>query len=129
MGKLFSWLAPWKSHIFAMVGVIAVAGIGASIIAYAHIKSQRQTIVSQHARIDELVTINQGWATWADQQQKLRTLEQENVLLLQDQLAIIQSHASAQSEQLKELEASNAEVKELLGRRLPADLKRLLEDR
>lgn len=127
MSKLFTWLTPWKSHIFAMVGVVAVAGIGASIIAYAHIKSQRETISAQHDRIGELVEVNQDWATWADQQQRLRELEQENTLLLQEHLAAIEARAARQSEQLEQLEASNAEVKELLGRRLPADLKRLLE--
>jgi len=125
--KLFSWLAPFKSQIFAMVGVIAVAGIGASIIAYVHIQSQRETIKAQDDRIGDLVTINKDWSTWARQQQRLRNLEQRNVLLLQDQLAAIEARSAEQSEQLKALEASNAEVKEFLGRRIPDDLRRLLE--
>lgn len=129
MGKLFAWLVPYKSHIFAMVGVVAVAGIGASVIAYVHIKSQRETIDAQGARIDDLVEINTGWQVWAGKQQQIRALEQANTQLLQDNLALIQSRSAEQSEQLKKLESSNAEVRELLGQRLPADLRSLLEQR
>lgn len=129
MGKMFAWLAPFKSHIFAMVGVVAVAGIGAAVIGYFHIRAQQETIAAQDDRIGDLVTANQSWADWATQQQKLRALEQENTRLLQDRLAQIEVRAADQSGQLKQLEASNAEVKDLLGRRLPADLRRLLEER
>jgi uncharacterized protein HemX len=127
MRWLIDKFAPFKSELFAMVGVLAVCGLGAAVIAYCHIQQQRQTIEVQSNRIDDLVTVNKSWANWADSQQRLRDLEQQNTRLLQDKLALIESDLSQASVQLDQLEASNAEVKELLGRRLPADLRRLLE--
>ncbi|USA39609.1 hypothetical protein NCF86_00145 [Pelagerythrobacter marinus] len=129
MSRIFNALAPFRSHIIAMVGVLAVCGIGAAIIAWQHIQAQNRTIEAKDARIGDLVSVNDRWAAWAAQQQKLRDLEQRNTRLLQDQLAAIEQASAAQSEQLRELEASNAEVKELLGRKLPADLRRVLEGR
>lgn len=127
MRWLIDKLAPFKSELFAMIGVLAVCGLGAAVIAYCHIQQQRHTIEVQSERIGDLVATNKGWAKWASDQQHLRDLEQENTRLLQDKLALIESDLSEASVQLDNLEQSNAEVKELLGRRLPADLRRLLE--
>lgn len=129
MNKLFSWLAPYRSHLFAMIGVIAVCGVGAALFAYFHIQAQQQTITVQNDRIGDLVEANSSWAKWARHQQRLRHLEQVNTRLLQDQLALIEAQSTDASERLKQLEAANVEVKELLGRRLPADLRGLLEQR
>ncbi|WP_395326952.1 hypothetical protein WBP06_09555 [Novosphingobium sp. BL-8H] len=127
MKWLLTLLTPWKSELFAMVGVLAVCGVGATIAGYLHIQRQNEQIEAKDARIGDLVTANKGWAAHSAEQDRLRALEQQNVLLLQDKLALIEQQNTAAAVQLKELENSNAEVRELMARRLPDDLRRLLE--
>jgi hypothetical protein len=124
---LISFLNPWKSELFAMVGVLAVCGIGATIAGYLHIQRQNDQIENLDARVGDLVVANKGWAARVAEQDRLRGLEQKNVLLLQDKLALIEQQNTAAAAQLKQLEATNAEVKEYLSRPIPADLRRLLD--
>jgi len=126
---LISFLTPWKSELFAMVGVLAVCGIGATIAGYLHIQRQNDQIENLDARVGDLVVANKGWAARVAEQDRLRGLEQKNVLLLQDKLALIEQQNTAAAAQLKQLEATNAEVKEYLSRPIPADLRRLLDKR
>lgn len=129
MKWLISFLTPWKSELFAMVGVLAVCGIGATIAGYLHIQRQNDQIENLDARVGDLVVANKGWAARVAEQDRLRGLEQKNVLLLQDKLALIEQQNTAAAAQLKQLEATNAEVKEYLSRPIPADLRRLLDKR
>jgi len=124
---LISFLTPWKSELFAMVGVLAVCGIGATIAGYLHIQRQNDQIGALDKRNAELVTANKGWASRVAEQDRLRALEQKNALLLQDKLALIEQQGVASAAQIQQLEKSNAEVRELMARRLPADLRRVLE--
>lgn len=117
----------FRSQIFAMVGVLAVCGLGATLIAWLHIQRQNDQLETKEAQIGELVATNKGWAAHAAEQNRLRELEQRNVLLLEDKLALIEQQNTAAATQLKELETSNAEVKEYLSRPIPADLRRLLD--
>lgn len=127
MKWLISFLTPWKSELFAMVGVLAVCGIGATIAGYLHIQRQNDQIETLDGRVGDLVIANKGWAARAAEQDRLRALEQKNALLLQDKLALIEQQNTAAAAQLKQLEATNAEVKEYLSRPIPADLRRLLQ--
>ncbi|MBO9724299.1 MAG: hypothetical protein J7530_07990 [Novosphingobium sp.] len=127
MKWLINLLSPWKSELFAMVGVLAVCGIGATIAGYLHIQRQNDQIATLDKRNSDLVTANKGWASHAAEQDRLRALEHKNVLLLEDKLALIEQQNTATAAQLKQLEATNAEVKEYLSRPIPADLRRLLE--
>jgi len=124
---LISFLTPWKSELFAMVGVLAVCGIGATIAGYLHIQRQNDQIGTLDKRNAELVTANKGWASRIAEQDRLRALEQKNALLLQDKLALIEKQGVASAAQIQQLEKSNAEVRELMARRLPDDLRRVLE--
>ncbi len=119
--------AQFRSQIFAMVGVVAVCGLGASTIAWLHIQRQNDQIAVKERQIGDLVATNQGWVKHAAEQNRLRALEQKNVLLLEDKLALIEQQNVSTAAQLKDLETSNAEVKEYMSRRIPADLRRLLE--
>lgn len=126
--KWFSNLiTPFKSELLAMVGVLAICGIGATIAGYLHIQRQNKQIETLDTRVGDLVTANKGWAARAADQDRLRALEQKNVLLLQDKLSLIEQQNTAAAAQLKQLEATNAEVKEYLSRPIPADLRRLLD--
>ncbi len=127
MKWLISFLTPWKSELFAMVGVLAVCGIGATIAGYLHIQRQNDQIGTLDKRNAELVTANKGWASRIAEQDRLRALEQKNALLLQDKLALIEKQGVASAAQIQQLEKSNAEVRELMARRLPDDLRRVLE--
>jgi hypothetical protein len=120
-------IAPIKSELLAMVGVVAICGIGATIAGYLHIQRQNDQIATLDKRNADLVTANKGWANRVAEQDRLRAQEQKNVLLLQDKLALIEQQNTAAAAQLKQLEATNAEVKEYLSRPIPADLRRLLE--
>lgn len=122
-------LNQFRSQIFAMVGVVAVAGVGASTIAWLHIQDQRHQIAAQSRQIDELAEANKGWADHAAALTRLRALEQRNVLLLQDKLALIEAQNTSAARQLNELEASNAQVREYMSRPIPADLRRLLAEK
>lgn len=120
MRWLLNLWAPIRPHLFGVIGVIAVAGLFSSVAAYAYIRKQSDLIEAQDARIGSLVNT-------IDAQVALRRLEQENTRLLQDKIALIEQRSSDMSSQLKELEASNAEVKEYMARRIPDDLRRLLD--
>jgi hypothetical protein len=127
MKWLINLLTPFKSELFAMVGVVAVCGIGATVAGYLHIQRQNDQIETLDTRVGDLVIANKSWAARAAEQDRLRGLEQKNVLLLQDKLALIEQQNTAAAAQLKQLEATNAEVKEYLSRPIPADLRRLLD--
>ncbi|PNU02532.1 hypothetical protein [Novosphingobium guangzhouense] len=127
MKWLVNLITPWKSELFAMVGVLAVCGVGATIAGYLHIQRQNDQLAVKDRQIGDLSEANKGWSAYAAKQNQLRDLEQKNVLLLQDKLALIEGQNVAAAAQLKELENSNAQVRELMARRLPDDLRRLLE--
>jgi len=127
MKWLINLLTPFKSELLAMIGVVAICGIGATIAGYLHIQRQNDQIETLDTRVGDLVTANKGWAARATEQDRLRALEQKNVLLLQDKLALIEQQNTAAAAQLKQLEATNVEVKEYLSRPIPADLRRLLQ--
>lgn len=118
-----------RSHLLGAIGVLAVCGLASTAIAYIHIRQQNKTIEAQSGRIGDLIAVNKDWAEYSRKQQDIRDLEQENTRLLQDKLALIEDQSADASQRLKQLEASNAEVKEFLGRRIPADLRRLLEQK
>ncbi|WP_277666511.1 hypothetical protein, partial [Novosphingobium lindaniclasticum] len=124
-GTAVKWLSnlitPFKSELLAMIGVLAICGIGATVAAYLHIQRQNDQIATLDTRVGDLVSANKGWADRYAEQDRLRALEQKNVLLLQDKLALIEQQGVASSAQIKELEKSNAEVRELMARRLPPD--------
>lgn len=126
MKWLLGILSPFRSYILAGIGVLAVAGIGTTVMSYFQIKAQNKTIEAQSAQVDTLTATNKGWVVWAEKETKLRALQQENVLLLQDKLALLQEQAVVNHKQLKDLEASNAEVKAFMAQRLPDDLRVLL---
>ena len=128
-GRIISFLSPFKSYLFGMAGVIAVAGIGTTIMAYFHIRAQEKTIEVQSSRIRDLVEINRDWARQAALSDRVRAIEHENARLLQEQLAVIEDGSAPQSQQLRALAKNNAEVNELLSRRLPDDLRKLLNSK
>ncbi|KPH60217.1 hypothetical protein [Novosphingobium sp. ST904] len=127
MKWLSNLLTPIKSELFAMVGVLAVCGVGATIAGYLHIQRQDDQIETKDRQISDLATANKSWAARAAEQDRIRALEQKNVLLLQEKLALIEQQNTDAAAQLKKLEATNAEVKEYLSRPIPADLRRLLQ--
>ncbi|MEE4452850.1 hypothetical protein [Novosphingobium resinovorum] len=127
MKWLINLITSIKSELIAMVGVLAVCGIGAGIIGYMHIQRQNDQIAAKDRYIGDLAEANKGWVAYMKRRDQLRDLEQRNVLLLQDKLTLIDGQNTALSSQIEQLEQSNAEVRELMSRRLPADLRRLLE--
>jgi len=129
MKWLLGLLAPYRSGLIAFAGVLFVAMLSAMAMGYMQIRAAESTIDRQATRITDLTEINQGWQKHAAEQDRIRALEQQNALLLQEKLALIEDHYSVTSKQLKDLEASNAEVKEFLGQRLPNDLRRLLQQK
>ena len=120
-------ITPFKSELLAMVGVLAICGIGASVAGYLHIQRQNDQLSTKDGQIADLAIANKGWAARVAEQDRLRALEQKNTLLLQDKLALIEQQGVASAAQITQLEKSNAEVRELMARRLPADLRRVLE--
>lgn len=127
MKWLFNLLAPWKSELFALIGVLAVAGIGTSVISYFYTKAQARTIEAQQATIKLQAQTNDQWADNWRTMTKVRAIEQKSVVDLQAQLDTIAQDNDAMASSIKELEKSNAGVREYLSGKLPADLKRLLE--
>lgn len=127
MKWLMNLIAPWKSQLFAMMGVLAVCGIGAAVIGWLHIQEQDKTNAALAERNKDLTDANKTWAATYDVLKRNAQLEHDNTRLLQDKLALIEQRSATTSEQLKELEKTNGEVKEYLSRPIPADLRRLLD--
>lgn len=129
-----TWLAKLitpniRSHLLGAVGVIAACGLVVSAAAYFYIRQQNQTIAAKNAVIAHKEAQVDGLVKSFDTMSKLRELEHENSRLLQEKLTLIETQSVEMSDQLKKLEASNAEVKEYMSRPIPADLRRLLEQK
>lgn len=116
-----------RSHLLGAVGVIAVCGIASTSVAYVYIRQQNATIRTQSDRIGDLVETNKSWAVWATQQQKIAQLERENAEILQRHVSAIEAQSADMTQRMKELEASNEQVKEYMARPIPLELRRLLE--
>ncbi len=127
MKWLLSLWAPIRPHLFGVVGVIAVAGLISCAAAYAYIRKQAQVIDQQTKVVEAREQQIAGLAAAVTAQVTLRQLEQENTRLLQDKIALIEERSSDMSSQLKQLEATNAEVREFMARRIPDDLRRVLD--
>lgn len=112
-------LTKWKSTLIGLLGVLAIAGIGAAAFSAVIISGKNDVIELQAAT-------NEKWSVAFDAMKEARARDQKAVLELQASLDALAVGAAADTERLKQLEATNAEVKELLGRRLPPDLRRLL---
>lgn len=119
--------AKFRSEIFGMIGVLAVCGVGALIIAWLHIQRQDDQISTQATQITALADANKGWVIYMKRRDQLRDAEQRNTLLLQDKLTLIEGQNAANAAQLQKLRDENAEVREYLSRPIPADLRRLLD--
>ncbi|AOR77236.1 hypothetical protein [Novosphingobium resinovorum] len=119
--------AKFRSEIFGMIGVLAVCGVGALIVAWLHIQRQDDQISTQATQITALADANKGWVIYMKRRDQLRDAEQRNTLLLQDKLTLIEGQNAANAAQLQKLRDENAEVREYLSRPIPADLRRLLD--
>lgn len=127
MKWILGLLMPYRSFLIGLAGVLFVAMMSGMVMGYVQLKAQTARIEAQATRITDLTEINEGWREHAAKLDRFRALEQANALLLQDKLALIEGHHAETSAQLKNLEASNVEVRNYLAGKLPADIKRLLE--
>ncbi|NIJ37930.1 hypothetical protein FHR22_002633 [Sphingopyxis panaciterrae] len=129
-----TWLSKFitpgiRSHLLGAIGVVAVCGIVMSTIAGFYIRQQNQTIRAKDAVIAHKEAQVDGLAKSVASMAALRELEHRNARLLQEKLTLIETQSVEMSDQLRKLEASNAEVKEYMSRPIPADLRRLLEQK
>lgn len=120
MIKLF--FAKFRSELLALLGVLAIASMGAIAVGSYNIGKQREAI-------DRLADANQKWAGAWETMNRVRELEHANAQELQDKLDALATGAADDSQRLKELERNNAEVKALLATRLPDELRSLLNKR
>lgn len=118
-----------RSHLLGAIGVLAVCGIVVSTLAGFYIREQRATLRAKDTVIAQKEAQVASLLKSVDLMFRVRELEQENTRLLQDKLTLIEGQSAQMSQQMKALEASNAEVKEYMSRPIPADLRRLLEQR
>ena len=116
-----------RSHLLGAIGVLAVCGLVSTGIAYVHIRQQNKTIEAQSGRIGELVTINKGWAESFRKQQLVIEAGQQSTEALQSQLETIESQSADMAQQIKALEASNAQIREYMSRPIPHELRMLLD--
>lgn len=125
-------LIPWRqvrSYLFAGVGVLAVSGIATSAACWWYIGSQKQTIeakdkllVTKEAQVHHLTDAMR-------QQIIMHRMEQQQTRELQTQLAAIEAHSTTTADRLKDLEKSNAEVRDYLRQPIPAELRSLLNEK
>lgn len=127
MKFLIGLLAPYRSVLIGFAGVLFVAMMSGMVMGYMQLKAQDATIDRQATRITDLTEVNKGWQQHAAQQDKLRAAEQRNALLMQEKQTLIEERFAVVSEQLKQLEESNAEVRAYMAGKLPIELKRMLE--
>lgn len=126
MKWLLGLLMPYRSFLIGLAGVLFVAMTSGMVMGWMQLKAKDARIETQAERITDLTQINKDWAKHAATQDKLRSLEQENALALQEQLATIEAHYSETSEQLERLKESSDETRAYLAGKLPSDLRKLL---
>lgn len=127
MGKLGALLAPFKSQLLAFVGVLAVAGIFTSAIAAVYISKQNDTIDAQNGTIQLQAATNKQWQSNWEAMTAQRERDQQAVLDLQEQIRGIEADNDNMAAGIRNLEAGNAQVRDYLAGKLPAELKRMLE--
>lgn len=127
MAGLIKLFAPWRPYLIGLVGVIAVCGIGMSVASYMIIGEKNERIAVTDQRVKDMTEALTSLTEATDAVLALREVEQENARLLQDKLALLDERSAATSQQLKEMEKTNAEVREYMARPIPADLRRLLD--
>lgn len=127
MAGLIKLFAPWRPYLIGLVGVIAVCGIGMSVASYMIIGEKNERIAVTDQRVKDMTEALTSLTEATNAVLALREVEQENTRLLQDKLALLDERSAATSQQLKEMEKTNAEVREYMARPIPADLRRLLD--
>lgn len=128
--KLFDFITPnIRAYLLGAVGVLAITSVGAVGISYLQIQKQNEVIVRLQDRNKDLVVANAEWARNAQRLSELWRIEQQHVAALNVALAAIETSNTKLADQVNELEASNAEVKEFLSRRIPDDLRRVLNQK
>ena len=127
MAGLIKLFAPWRPYLIGLVGVIAVCGIGMSVASYMIIGEKNERIAATDQRVKDMTEALTSLTEATNAVLALREVEQENTRLLQDKLALLDERSAATSQQLKEMEKTNAEVREYMARPIPADLRRLLD--
>lgn len=127
MAGLIKLFAPWRPYLIGLVGVIAVCGIGMSVASYMIIGEKNERIAVTDQRVKDMTEALTSLTEATNAVLALREVEQENTRLLQDKLALLDERSAATSQQLKEMEKTNAEVREYMARPIPPDLRRLLD--
>lgn len=121
-------LGAYSSHLIGAMGVLAVCGIVSTILAGVHISAQRATIAAQAKSLTAKDETIDGLSRAVTAQVSLRRLEQQSTLALQNKIAQVEEQSGSMATQIKQLEATNAQVRDFMARPLPDDLRRLLED-
>lgn len=120
---MMEWLkgafSPLKSHLLAMVGVLAVAGVFTSAIAAVYISKQNDTIETMSAT-------NKQWSANWKTMMAVRELDKSAVASLQSQLGVIVADNDDLAEAVQRLEANDEIVKKYMAQPIPPELRRLL---
>lgn len=128
--KLLSLITPnIRAYLLGAVGVLAITSVGAVGISYLQIQRQNEIIGRLQDRNKDLVEANAEWARNAQRLSELWRIEQQHVAALNVALTAIETSNTQLADQVSELEKSNAEVKEFLSRRIPDDLRRVLNQK
>lgn len=117
----------WRPEMYALVAVIAVAGISTAIIGNLYVSGQKERIATQSQRISDLTQINKDWKDNYDRQLALRLNDRAVVLELQEHVAKMEASSSETERHLAEVRKTNEEIREQLNRPIPPELMRLLK--
>lgn len=119
IGKLLGFIAPYKSYIFAFVGVVALCGIFTTAYAALYISKQRETMAVQKETIEQWT---KNWATLT----AVREIDRESVAALQSDITALREQSAEFDAQLNRMEQNDVEVKDYLSQQLPASLRGML---
>lgn len=129
MNWLLGIVAQFRSQLFALVGVLAVCGVGAAVISYIHIASQRETIDAQEGVIQLQAATNQQWSqNWQDMKE-IRKVDQQAVTDLQAAVGLIAEDNEEMAQAVKRLEANDEIVKKYMAQPIPPELRRVLQQK
>lgn len=115
----------WRPEMYALVAVIAVAGIATAIIGNLYISGQKDRIARQSDHIARLTEINKDWQAGYERQVALRENDRKVVLELQEHAQTIEAQAAKTEQQLVELRRTNEQIRNYLDQPIPDGIERV----
>lgn len=117
-----------RSYVIGGIGVVAVAGVATSSMAYFYVREIKANLHAAEREVESLQTYNKSLADTISNQVAAQAREQQNILALNTSLTALGARYEEVENSLKRLERTNAEIQKYFATPVPADVRKLLRE-